>query len=429
MSIWNNLYIGISGLNAHGNAISVVGDNIANVSTVGFKASRAGFSNVMGGMAGAARLGGGVHMDGTQVSFGQGILQQTGGTLDMAVSGRGFFAVNGNHNGTPGNYYTRDGRFNIDTGGFIVNPEGLRLQGYMFDPTGVQGQQVGDLQLGALQSQPLATTAANLSLNLDATEPIAPAWDPADPEATSTFATSTTVYDSLGNGHKVDMYFRNGGAGAWDWHAMVDGAELNGGGAGPGVPTEIGSGSLTFDTSGHLDTETTAGGTADFLGAEPGQVIGFDFGDSITTDGGTGTAGTTQYAGASTVNASTQNGFGFGSLVDMVVSENGTIEGLFSNGQRRAVARVALATFTAEEGLARESGQLFRETTASGQALVDAAATGSRGSVFAGNLEASNVDLTNELVTLIAYQRAFQANVKTVQTADEMLTEVANLKR
>lgn len=429
MSIWNNLYIGISGLTAHGTAISVVGDNIANVSTVGFKASRAGFSDVMGGMAGPTRLGGGVHLDGSQVAYGQGILQQTGGTLDMAVSGRGFFVVNGNHNGTPGTYFTRDGRFNLDTQGYIVNPEGLRLQGYMFDPTGVQGQLVGDLQLGALQSQPLATGNVNLSLNLDATDAAPAAWDAADPEGTSNFATSTTVYDSLGNGHAVQMYFRSNGDGSWEWHAMVDGAELTGGGAGAGVPTEIASGTLSFRTNGALDVETTAGSSADFLGAEPGQTISFDFGDSITTDGGTGFAGTTQYAGDTVVNASTQDGFGFGSLVDVVVAENGTIEGLFSNGQRRAVARVALASFAAEDGLSRESGQLFRETPASGQPLVDAAATGSRGSVFAGNLEASNVDLTNELVTLIAYQRAFQANVKTVQTADEMLSEIANLKR
>ena len=429
MSIWNNLYIGVSGLQAHGAAISVVGDNIANVSTVGFKASRAGFSDVMGGIAGSTRLGGGVHLRGSQVSFGQGILQQTGSSLDMAVTGRGFFVVNGNHNGTPGTYYSRAGQFNLDTNGFIVNPAGLRLQGYGFSPTGVQGQLVGDLQLGALQSQPLPTATVNMSLNLDATEAAAPTWDPADPEATSSFATATTVYDSLGNGHAVQMYFRSNGDGNWEWHAMVDGAELTGGGAGAGVPTEIANGTLSFRTDGALDIETTTASTADFLGATPGQAIAFDFGDAITTDGGSGFAGTTQYAGETVVNATTQDGFGFGSLVDVVVAENGTIEGLFSNGQRRAVARVALASFASEDGLARESGQLFRETPTSGQALVDAAGTGSRGSVFSGNLEASNVDLTNELVTLIAFQRAFQANVKTVQTADEMLSEIANLKR
>jgi len=426
MSISNNLYIGISGLSAHGSAISVVGDNIANVSTVGFKASRAGFSDVMGGMAGSSRLGAGVRMDGSQTSFEQGVLQQTGGVLDMSVRGRGFFVVSGNHDGIPGNYYTRDGRFGLDNDGFVINQEGLRLQGYGFNPAGVQGTQSGDMQLGSMQSAPLATSAVDMRLNLDSSAISPGTFLTTDPSATSNFATSTTVYDSLGNSHRVDMYFRTDGAGTWDWHALVDGSELSGGQVGA---VEIASGSLTFNTSGALDIEAPNPASADFLGAAPGQAITFDFGDALTTDLGTGLAGTTQFAGASTVNAVTQDGFGAGSLVDIVVSDNGTIDGLFSNGQRRQVARVALATFAAEDQLERAGAQLFRESTGSGQALVDAAATGARGSISAGTIESSNVDLTNELVTLISFQRAFQANVKTVQTADEMLAEVANLKR
>jgi flagellar hook protein FlgE len=426
MSISNNLYIGISGLSAHGDAISVVGDNIANVSTVGFKASRAGFADVMGGMAGSSRLGAGVRMDGSQTSHEQGVLQQTGSELDLSVRGRGFFVVNGNHDGIPGNYYTRDGRFGLDNGGFVVNQEGLRLQGYGFSAAGVQGTQSGDMQLGGTQSAPLATSEVGMRLNLDSSA-ISPAtFVTTDPNATSNFATSTTVFDSLGNSHRVDMYFRTDGAGTWDWHALVDGAELSGGQVGA---VEIASGTLTFNTAGALDIEAPNPASADFLGATAGQAINFDFGDAITTDVGTGLAGTTQFAGASTVNASTQNGFGAGSLVDIVVSENGTIDGLFSNGQRRQVARVALATFAAEDQVERAGAQLYRETTASGQALIDSAATGARGSIASGTIESSNVDLTNELVTLISFQRAFQANVKTVQTADEMLAEVANLKR
>jgi flagellar hook protein FlgE len=427
MSIWNNLYIGISGLSAHGTAISVVGDNIANVSTVGFKASRAGFADVMGGMSGSTRLGAGVRMAGSQANLSQGVLQQTGGVLDLAVRGTGFFVVQGNHDGIDATYYTRDGRFSLDNDGFVVNNEGLRLHGYTFSPDGVQGTQAGALQLGSTQSEPLATSSVEMRLNLDSSAVSPAIFDLADPNATSNFATSTTVFDSLGNSHRVDMYFRTDGLGSWDWHAVVDGGEVNGGTA--GTPIEIANGVLSFNTNGALDVETLNASTADFIGATPGQQIAFDFGDAITTDGGTGVAGTTQFAGASTVNASSQDGFGAGALVDVVVNENGTIEGLFSNGQRRQVARVALATFAAEDQLERAGSQLFRETTGSGQALVDAAATGSRGSISSGTIESSNVDLTNELVTLIAFQRAFQANVKTVQTADEMLAEVANLKR
>lgn len=424
MSIWNNLYIGISGLEAHGTAISVVGDNIANVSTVGFKASRAGFADVMGGMSGSSRLGAGVRMDGTQTNLEQGVLQQTGGVLDLSVRGRGFFVVNGNHSGIPSDYYTRDGRFTLDNSGMIVNNEGLRLQGYTFSAAGVQGTQVGDMQIGSMQSAPLATANVQMRLNLDSASVSPAQFLSTDPNGTSNFATSTTVYDSLGDAHRVDLYFRTDGAGTWDWHALVDGSEMT-----SGQTTEIANGTLTFNTAGALDIETLNASSADFLGATPGQAITFDFGDALTTDLGTGVAGTTQFAGASVVNASTQDGFGAGSLVDIVIAENGTIDGLFSNGQRRQVARVALATFAAEDQLERAGTQLFRETTSSGQALVDAAATGARGSLSSGTIEASNVDLTNELVTLIAYQRAFQANVKTVQTADEMLAEIANLKR
>ncbi|HWM88595.1 MAG TPA: flagellar hook protein FlgE [Kofleriaceae bacterium] len=427
MSIWNNLYIGISGLTAHGSAISVVGDNIANVSTVGFKASRAGFADVMGGMVGSSRLGAGVRMEGAQLGFSQGVLQQTGAVLDLAVRGDGFFVVSGNHDGIPATYYTRDGRFGLDNDGYVINSEGLRLQGYGFTPAGVQGTQLGDMQLGSMQSAPLASTRVDMRLNLDSASVPPAAFLPADPNNTSNFATSTTVYDSLGNAHRVDLYFRHGGGGQWDWHALVDGAELTGGI--PGDATEIATGSLTFNTNGALDIEAPGLSSANFLNATQGQAITFDFGDAITTDLGTGMAGTTQFAGASTVNAATQDGFGAGALVDVVVAENGVIEGLFSNGQRREVARVALATFAAQDKLERAGSQLFRESTASGSALVDAAATGARGSVSSGTIEASNVDLTNELVTLISFQRAFQANVKTVQTADEMLAEVANLKR
>jgi flagellar hook protein FlgE len=426
MSIGNNLFIGVSGLMAHGEAISVVGDNIANVSTVGFKSSRAGFADVLGGTVAQSRVGAGVRMNDVQANFGQGTLQQTGGVLDLAVNGRGFFAVRGNHGGLPGTYYTRDGRFNIDNQGFIVNPEGLRLQGYPVDITGTQTL-LGDIELGNLVSQPAATTLVDTAVNLDAASVPPLPFDPADPNDTSNFATSTTVFDSLGAAHRVDMYFRTNGGGNWEWHALVDGAELTGGL--PGIGTEIATGTLQFNTNGELDIETTTASSADFVGATPAQAIVFDFGDAITTDVGTGLGGSTQFAGASTVTLTSQNGHGFGALVDIQVTEDGIVNGLFSNGENRPVARVALAIFAAEEELTRAGDQLFRENSKSGQALVDAAANGGRGTIVGGTLEQSNVDLTNELVHLIAFQRAFQANVKTVTVADEMLLEVANLKR
>jgi flagellar hook protein FlgE len=427
MSIFTSLWTGASGLEAHGEAISVVGDNIANVSTTGFRGSRATFEDVLGGTApNGQRFGAGVRTGGVETLFGQGSIQSTGVDLDLAIRGDGFFVVRGNHDGVEGSYYTRDGRMHLDNQGFVSNPEGMRLQGYTIDAAGQMAAAPGDLQLSGT-SPPVATANVTMAANLDANAPVPPPWDPADPSGTSSFSSTVTVYDSVGNPHRADVYFRNNGGGAWEWHAMVDGGELTGGT--PGTPTEIADGNLTFTTDGALDTETVNASSASFVGATPNQAIAFDFGDAITTDGGTGMAGSTQFAGASNVTAQSQDGFGSGSLVDISIADDGTITGLFSNGQSRPMARVALASFQAETGLRRAGSQLFVETGESGEALVAAAATGGRGAVSGGALEASNVDIGNELVTLIAYQRAFSANAKTVTTADEMLAEVTNLKR
>jgi flagellar hook protein FlgE len=415
MSITNSLYIGISGLMAHGDAISVVGDNIANASTVGYKRNRASFSDLLGGELGAQRLGGGVRLGGTQTMYDQGAITQTGNNMDLAISGGGMFVVKGNHGGHTGQYYTRDGRFQLDNKGFMVDQHGMRLQGYTIAPDGTRTTSIGDLALGSKMSPPVPTANSKMNLNLDsnAVTPTLP-FDPANPNATSNYATSQTVFDSLGNSHHVDMYFRNNGAGGWEYHAMVDGGELQGGTA--GTPTEIGTGTMTFDTSGNL-TAQTGSLTASFINAAPAQAIAMDF------------TGTTSVAGASGINSIDNDGHSAGNLIDVSIGDDGKITGVYDNGDKIAIAQVALANFASEEGLERVGDGMMSATTASGQALVDVAGTGARGSLVAGALEASNVDLGTELVTLIAYQRAFQANAKTVTTADEMLSDVTNLKR
>jgi flagellar hook protein FlgE len=426
MSITNSLYIGISGLMAHGDAISVVGDNIANTSTVGFKRARASFSDLLGGELGAQRLGGGVRLGGTQTMWDQGAITQTGNPLDVAISGGGMFVVKGNHGGQAGEFYTRDGRFQLDNQGFMVDPRGLRLQGYSMDATGTRATSPGDLPLGARQSPPVATTTANMTLNLDANATPPAAFDPANPNATSNYATSATVYDSLGKAHRVEVYFRSSGSGAWEWHAMADGGELVGGT--PGTQTEIASGTMTFDATGKLASQATIASSASFIGATPNQAVTFDFGDDLAS-GGTGLAGTTQFSGPSAVTAVDVDGRGFGNLTDLVINDDGTVEGVYDNGDRIALAQLALADFANQEGLSRVGDGLMSATASSGSALVDVAGSGARGSLVSGALEASNVDLGTELVTLIAYQRAFQANAKTVTTADEMMSDVTNLKR
>ena len=426
MSIWSSLYTGRSGLTAHGDAINVVGDNIANVSTVGFKSGSANFNDVLGRRTvGGDNLGAGVQMGGVSQGFGQGSFLQSGGSLDYAIQGGGFFEVVGSHDGVESSYYTRNGRFSLSSEGLLVNEDGLRVQGYQVDANGDVVGGTGDIEIGGM-SPPSATTMADLDFNLDPSVSGAGPFDPLDPSATSDHQTEMTVYDSLGNAHEVSMFFVNNGAGAWEWHAMVDGGELNGGT--PDQLTEIADGTLSFDTNGNLDTEALNASSADFVGATPGQAIAFDFGDAITTDGGTG-SGSSQVAGPFSTESIDQDGREPGQLVDVITSDDGTVSGLYSNGETEPLAKLAIAAFRAPEGLRREGDQLWSASRDSGQALLGEAGTSGRGSVASGALEGSNVDLGEQLVTLIAYQRAFQANARTISTADEMLTEVANLKR
>ena len=426
MSITNSLYIGVSGLQAHGEAISVVGDNIANASTIGYKRNRAEFADMLGGELNGQRMGGGVRMPGTQTMWEQGAVTQTGGSLDLAIRGGGLFIVKGNHGGQNAQYYTRDGRFNLDNQGFVTNQGGLRLQGFAIDGSGTRALTAGDLPLGARQSPPVATTTSTMAVNLDANAPAMPPFDPANPNTTSNFATSETVYDSLGAAHHVDVFFRSQGAGSWEWHAMVDGGDLTGGTA--GTATEIANGSMTFNAFGALDTQAVNASSADFVNANPAQAIAFNFGDDLAS-GGTGIAGSTQNAAPSSVLSLDIDGHSAGKLTSIQISDDGKIRGLFDNGDKIDIAQLALADFANEEGLNRVGDGLVMETPTSGKPVIDVPGTGARGAISSGALEASNVDLGNELVTLIAYQRAFQANAKTVTTADEMMADINNLKR
>lgn len=412
MTIGNSLWIGVSGLMAHGEAISTVGDNIANVSTVGFKRSRASFNDLLGGELGNSRLGGGVYLGGNQSMWQQGTLAQTGNPLDVGISGGGMFVVEGSHNGRDAQFYTRDGRFQLDASGTLVDAHGMKVQGYGIT-NGARGTSIGDLALGGKQSPPVATTNAAMQLNLDSNSPIG-TYDPLDPNGTSSYSTSVTVHDSLGAPHQATVHFTKTPAGDWEWHATVDGSEVGGT---AGTPVEIANGRLTFDTNGNLTNQQTLASSASFTGATANQAIAFDF------------TGTTQNSGASTVNATDVDGRSAGTLTDVKINPDGTIEGIYDNGDTIAIAQLALADFANNEGLERQGSSLYAATRASGQPLIDVAGSGARGSLMSGALEHSNVDLSTELVQLIAYQRAFQANSKTVTTADEMMLEVTNLKR
>lgn len=406
MSIWSSLYTSSSGIAAYGNAMGVVGDNVANVGTTGFKGSRAGFAAILGGIGtNQQRVGAGVLMSGAEVGFGQGSLQQTGRNLDMAVWGDGWFVMEGNHQGVDGQYFTRDGRFSVDQEGFLVNPGGLRLQGYMFGADGeTLSPSLGDLEMQSVLP-PNPTSELGLQVRLDDA--------PKEDGTPATYETSVRLYDEAGRSREVVFEFVYAGSDQWDWTARVDGSELEGGTT--GTPTDVGNGTVSFDSDGSF---LSSSGQINpmFAGNVASQVIDIDF------------EGSNGYAGGFDLRYD-QDGFGAGTAEDYRINEEGIIEALYSNGEARKIGRVALATFKGEADLERQGSQLFRETPGSGNPSIGAASTAGRGSIASGAVEGSNVDLSTELVTMITYQRAFQANARAVSTADEMLAETANIKR
>lgn len=426
------MYSGVSGLRAEGEALGVVGDNIANVNTVGFKSQRVVFQDVLGHsiLAGtsSALPGSGVRVGDIQQMFTQGSLSNTGVSTDLALNGDGFFVVKGSVEGLNGNFYTRAGQFKIDNQGFLTNPSGLQIQGYAANPDGTFQAALTSLKAPTAAIPPHATEAMAVTANLDSSATVPTlAWDAQDPANTANFSTSMTVYDSLGNQHTMEVYFRKTADNAWDYHALVSGDELDPPVAGQNV--EVGSGSLAFTTDGALNTLTTGTAIAvNFAGATPGQAITLDFGTPIA-GGGTGLDGTTQFASPSNVSAQSQDGYASGDFSGVAVDGQGVVTGLYTNGQQLAIGQLAIAKFRSNDGLGRAGQNLWIETRDSGSAAMGTAGSGGRGALSAGALESSNVDLAEEFVGLIQHQRSFSANSKTITTADEMLQELINIKR
>jgi len=465
MSITKTLYTGVTGMSAHGTALSVVGDNIANINTTGYKAERTVFADLLGrSMMMTNQSGSGVKITDIRRTFAQGTLLTTDSPTDLAINGKGFFIVKGMMGGTNGNFYTRAGQFTLDKDGNMVNPQGYVVQGYLVNPNGEMDNQLTDLTIANSVLPPRKSEEIQISANLDATatilDPATNPWDPDNPGTTSNFSTAITVYDSLGNSHRVDIYFRKvadadptsypidmtgpPNMAQWEYHALIDGGEMVGGTA--GTPEEVATGTLEFTSDGWLYQETAtldwdseAGATPEFLGAS-GQTVTFDFGESIvetalnadpaaTTADAAGQSGTTNYASSSTIRSQEQDGYSTGELAGVGIQSDGNVMAVYSNGEQRLVAQMAIATFEAEEELIRAGDNMWAANTASGDARIGAAATGSAGAITSGALEQSTVDLAGEFVNMIAYQRGFQANSRTVSTADQLYQEVVNLKR
>jgi flagellar hook protein FlgE len=416
MSIQSSLYIGMSGMRSNESAMGVIGNNIANLNTIGFKSSRAVFADLLSksvlGTAGASQAGQGSALAAVQRMVTQGAMLGTNVTTDLAVQGDGYFVV---ADQAGDRFFTRNGQLQIDNEGYITTVEGMRLQGYPADPTGAIQTGVGSLQVDRITSPPQPTGNVDMVANLGRNEDIqAGGFDIADPEGTASHSSTITVYDSLGEGHQLEVYYTQTSPGEWSWNAVAPTGELDG--SDSTDPQIVASGTMSFDSDGNLTSAQPTLANMTFFGATA-QDVNFDF------------TGTTSFASPSANITEGQDGFGVGSLQFIEVGTDGTISGTFSNGREQTLGQLALARFQAPAELNAIGGNLFAETQASGQAAIGAAGSGGRGDILSGALEQSNVDLTQEFTSLILAQRGFQAASRTITTADEMLAEAVNLKR
>ncbi|HMM78344.1 MAG TPA: flagellar hook protein FlgE [Gammaproteobacteria bacterium] len=399
--------IAISGIRAATGDLNVIGNNIANVNTAGFKGSRAEFADVFAvsntGVASQAS-GQGVNTARVSRQFTQGNITFTDNSMDLAVSGQGFFIVDDDGS----QLYTRDGAFGLDREGYIVNAQNQRLKGFTADASGTISGQLGAMRISTANTSPRATSTVQLGANLDSQEsaPLVTTFDPND-NASFNFTTATTVFDSLGGGHLAQFYFVKTGAGSWDMHTAIDGTLS--GGASP----------LAFGTTGTLTTP--AGGTITLPAVTPaggGSPLNLTLNVSEMT----------QFGASFGVDRVVQDGYTTGRLSGIDIDTSGNIFARYTNGQSHVQGQVALANFPNPQGLRALGQNNWAESYDAGAVLIGAPGSSSLGLVQAGALEDSNVDLSEQLVKLIVAQRNFQANTEVIQTADATTQSIINIR-
>jgi flagellar hook protein FlgE len=428
MSVLSSMLTGVSGLTAQGEALGVIGDNIANSQTNGFKYSRAEFQDIVSknlkGILGGNQIGRGVKIGAVNPVMIQGNIDQTEKATDLAISGDGYFTLRG----SDGETFCRDGSFHFDKDGFLVTNDDRRVQGYQADDKGRIINQMGDIRFPKALVPAKATKEVLVNLNLDSREQPGKIFDPKDPHATSHYSTSVETYDSQGTKHLVNLFFNKTADRTWEYHGMCDGKEITGGKE--GEMSQVIQGKLTFNVDGILDTEEITSQNFNFQGgALQGQQIKMDFGDSLTTDKGKGLIGSKQYGKESDLMTWKQDGAAAGTINNLSFNDDGVLTALYSNGQAEDLAQVVLSKFENSEGLYKLGNNRFKQSRNSGEASIGKPGSNGRGTLQAKSLEKSTVDLALEFVKLIQNQRAFQANAKTITTTDELLNEVINLKR
>ncbi|MBY0553666.1 flagellar hook protein FlgE [bacterium] len=432
MGILSSMWTGVSGLQAQGEGLSVVADNIANSNTTGFKASRAEFEDIMSrnlkGIDGGNQLGRGVRIGAINPILLQGNIDHTDRGTDLAINGDGYFQVKGSE----GVSYTRDGSFTFDKTGYLVTNSGQRVQGYQADEKGKIENRIGDVKFPKALVNASATKDINLELNLDSRAVAdAKVFNPNDPYKTSDFATAVEIYDSQGAKHVMNLFFNKGIDRTWTYRGMVDGKEVeaqpNEDGTIPEM-AQVTEGKVSFTEDGKLFNQEVISQAFNFKGgAKQGQEIKISFGDAIAT-GGKG-EGTKQYGKDSDVIRWNQDGYSAGTVTNLSFNDEGVLTASYTNGQVLDLGQILLAKFENPEALFKQGGNSFKQSRDSGEPSLGAARMSGRGSIMAKSLERSTVDIASEFVTMITNQRAFQANAKTVSTSDELLSEVIQMKR
>lgn len=456
MTVQHALYSAISGLQANAHGMSVISNNIANSSTYGFKSDRAEFQDLLSiSLNEHSQVGRGATLRNIKTIFNQGALSHTGQTLDLSIQGNGFFAVKSQKQEVedPSGYmYTRDGTFNFDYQGFIVDADGNRVQGYMPDSSGKLSNVVSDLRISAKQVEPQATSLVSLAVNLDSRAgPLAQEFSLEKPSATSNYSTAVPVYDTLGQAHNLNLYFRRNAENPkiWDWYATlpageVQGAEVQTGEDGEAMPHLVHQGQLEFAENGrpvlnyqslrgdqiyYDELEKTDAFELQFSNGSKAQNLQLNFGPEWSdTEKEVGTFTATNMAGDFAVLYHQQNGYESGSLKTIRIEHDGHIHGTYSNGKSLVLGSLAIANFNNIHGLEKLGGNKFGYQPGAGNVSMGLPQSMDFGSIYSSSLEEANVDLTNEFVEMITTQRAFQANSRAVRTSDSLLEEILSLK-
>jgi flagellar hook protein FlgE len=412
--------IALSGLTADSAALDVVGNNLANLNTTGYKDSNVSFYDLLqqSVAGGSTQIGGGVSAPQTERIFNQGSIQLTGGNYDAAIKGNGFFVVQDPSGNT---LYTRAGNFNLDANGNLITATGQFVQGWsaqngVVNTSGPTGTIT--IPSNALQT-PSATQNFSLSVNLDAAGVVG--------QPSGSFSTPIQVVDSLGVQHTLTVNFTETAPGNWNYEVDIPGADLTAGT--PGTPSPVATGTLTFDSNGNLTAPAAPAQVAVAITGLTDGATDMNINWNLATLKGTGTPLITQYSAASAVSASDQDGVVASQVTQVSIANGGAITAQFSNGNQEVIGQLALASVSNPDSLIAVGQNNYEAGANTATPVVGVPSTGTLGTVEGGALEASTVDIATEFTNLIVYQNSYQANSKVILTLDQLTQALLALKQ